>query len=180
MTILALRILKLDLTEILQQSRWDLLNFGPSVEIDYVEGSIFEDIALVDAAFKVFISDESTEAPKRNELVILDFNFTNQQVIHSIFRAILEVFDKVRQPQKLFQKISVHCHKNNIKQLENQVKQDNILKMVRQVSHQKEKSSSRVFSMNHKQLKLALEVEFEMNTDRSLAIGHVHFNLIHL
>ena len=54
--------------------------------------------------FKMFISDKSTEAPKRHSLFIWRSHPTS---IEFIFSAVFDAFDKANEPLKLFQKITI-------------------------------------------------------------------------
>jgi len=170
-TIMALRIFGVDLTQFLQQDHpWKLFDCGPNVEIDTIYAHAFDDSRI--HAFKAFISDVDVEAPKRGNLKIT--RFENPQMFHSIFRAITDVFLGVTRPAKLFQKIEVDFRHATIDQLAYQVQADT--KWVCRSLHYQNRGfieTLRVFRMDHpKWKKLAM--------DMRISESKVQFNLIHL
>ena len=154
MTILALYVHSINLNQFLQHDQWKVFDFGPNVEIECIRGT-FTDITLIDA-FKAFISGEGVETTKRT---YLRMTIEDHQVLRAIFQATIDVFLAVTQPNKLFQRISA-VYYNGLEQLVNQVREEKILKFVRQDFYSDGGLRANVFRMDHPKLKLALDVEF--------------------
>ena len=143
----------------MQHGQYELLDFGPSVEIDrlLLYGLGPSEIIYEEKAFKEFVSDIGVKAPMRNELMVA---VRELETIRSIFLATLDVFCNSTEPIKLFQVIGIYSPYETIKQLAQRVQDEKKVQLVGQNMDPDEKKFVRMFRKAHPKMKLALDVYF--------------------
>ena len=158
-----------NLNTLLRQCQWNLLDFGPAIELKSITVKDFNNATPIDA-FLAFISDVGIEALKRNRLCI--FGVADSQALDMIFRAKIDVFLAATQPLKLFQEIEFYLHLyDETKSLIKRIKEEKVLKLM-PPEIDRWGSPMKVFRMSHPKLNMALDVKFSNY--------QVYFNLVYL
>ena len=173
---MALSVGWLDLNHMMHRGQCELIDFGPSVDINRIAADGRRGSFQIDA-FKKFISGIGTQTPKRG---LLGLFTSNPEILRPIFLATIEVFGKATKPLKMFHSTMIDGPLYFIKQLAERVKAEKILEFVGETTDQGDEKFLRMFRTIHPTLKLEMKVAFQGRriTGINFVIGTMTFKVV--